>query len=275
MEVLKGTTAFVVHGSTREPVEDFERAHVWFCDLDAVRQLDFSERSVLSTSELARAERIKNPLHHQRFVARCKFVRYVLGHLVRVVPEALEFREGARGKPELVLPGRAEDDRLAALEFNLSHSENILALAVAFSRDVGVDVEVVNFGVDVLGVAEANFAAEELNWLRALPPRQCVFTFYRLWTRKEAMAKATGQGIAGPPAEKPAGAPLMQLHSFQFKFGQQEIVGALAFEAGAACAMPSLVRRKRTISHGTGQRSARTHEKTRRRFSIGSGVGES
>jgi len=58
-----------------------------------------------------------------------------------VAPEVLEFRVGARGKPELVLPGRAADDPVAALKFNLSHSENILALAVAFHRDVGVDVE--------------------------------------------------------------------------------------------------------------------------------------
>src|ERR1051325_1028999 len=229
MEVLKGTTAFVVHGSTREPVDDFERAHVWFSDLDAVRQLDFSARSVLSTSELARAERIKHPLARQGFVARCTFVRHVLGNLVGVAPETMEFREGAHGKPELVTPDHVADDPLGTLSFNLSHSENILALAVAFGRDVGVDLEVVNSKVDVLAVAEANFAAEELNWLSGLPPAERVLVFYRLWTLKEAMAKATGQGIAQPPAAT-TGSPLMQLHSFQFKLGENEIIGGLALE---------------------------------------------
>jgi len=91
----------------------------------------------------------------------------------------------------------------------------------------------VNFNVDVLAVAEANFTTEELNWLRALPARECVLAFYRLWTRKEAMAKATGQGIAEPAAEKPAGSPLTQIHSFQFKPGEQEVIGALALEVAA------------------------------------------
>src|SRR5206468_2895027 len=113
----------------------------------------------LSASELARAERLKSRLARRRFVARCAFVRHVLGDLAGVPPAALEFRDGPHGKPRLAFPGDANGERVAALDFNLSHSENVLALAVAFGGEVGIDVEVVQPGVDVLAVAEAHFTA--------------------------------------------------------------------------------------------------------------------
>jgi 4'-phosphopantetheinyl transferase len=154
----------------------------------------------------------------------------------------MEFREGAHGKPELVTPDHVADDPLGTLSFNLSHSENILALAVAFGRDVGVDLEVVNSKVDVLAVAEANFAAEELNWLRALSPRECVLAFYRLWTRKEAMSKTGGRGIAsGSASSRQEDSPLIRLHSFEFSHGEAKIVGALALGAETGAREPARI----------------------------------
>jgi phosphopantetheinyl transferase len=232
MDVLKGTTAFIVHGSMRESVRDFDRAHVWFCDLDALRQLDVSECPVLLPAEAARASRLTNSLERHRFEARCALVRQALGKLVGAAPEALEFYDGISGKPHLVIPSGAEDGHLATLDFNLSHSENILALAVAFGREVGIDVEVVNYGVDALGVAEVSFSKKETEQLRALPPRERTLPFYRLWARKEAMSKATGLGIAASPApEAQEWSRLTLAHSFQFNFGEKEVVGALALGA--------------------------------------------
>jgi 4'-phosphopantetheinyl transferase len=140
----------------------------------------------------------------------------------------LEFRDGKHGKPRLAFPGDLTGERLAALDFNLSHSENVLALAVAFGGEVGIDVEVVNPAVDLLAVAEAQFAKEDFAWLRALPASECTNGFYRLWTRQEALAKADGRGIASRPAVAARTDSPWQLHSFAFKLGDKEIVGALA-----------------------------------------------
>jgi 4'-phosphopantetheinyl transferase len=218
----------VVHSATNEPVRELDRAHVWCWDLEAVLHLDTPRRFVLSANERARADRLRSPLLRQRFEARCMLVRHVLGPLVGVSPEALAFETTANGKPRLVLPGRAgAGGRVAAVDFNLSHSENVLVLAVAFDRQVGVDIEVVQPGVDVLAVAEAQFTAGELAWLRALPPEQRRPAFYRLWTRTEAISKVNGQGIASPPMATPS---LAALHSFQFRLGETDVIGALAFD---------------------------------------------
>lgn len=230
MDILRGTTAFIVHSATNEPVRALDRAHVWFWDLDAVRQLDTPWRFVLSADERARADRLRSLLLRRRFVARCTLVRHVLGSLVGVSPEALAFETTANGKPRLMLPGRAAGARVAALDFNLSHAENVLALAVAFDRQVGVDVEVVRLGVDVLVVAEAQFTAGELEWLQALPPEQQRLAFYRLWTRREAISKVSGQGIASPPVATPS---LATLHPFEFRLGETDVIGALALDVEA------------------------------------------
>ena len=215
---MRGTSAFAVHRATNEPVHEWDRAHVWLCDLDAARQLGAPRRFVLSANERARADRLRSPLLRRRFVARCMLVRHVLGPLVGVSPEALAFETTANGKPRLVPP---------VLHFNLSHSENVLALAVALDRRVGVDIEVVEPGVDVLAIAEVQFTAGEVEWLRALPPEQQQPAFYRLWTREEAISKVSGQGIASPRAATPSAAAL---HPFQLRLGQTDVIGALALD---------------------------------------------
>ena len=227
LDVLRGTSAFSVHSATNEPVRELDRAHVWFGDLDAVPQLDTARRVVLSANERARADRLRSLRLRRRFEARCMLVRHVLGPVVGVSPEALAFETTANGKPRLVLPGRAAGGRAAALDFNLSHSEHVLVLAVALDRQVGVDIEVVQPGVDVLAVAEAQCTAGELAWLRALPPEQQRPAFYRLWTRTEAISKVSGQGIASPPVATPS---LAALHSFQFRPGETDVIGALALD---------------------------------------------
>jgi phosphopantetheinyl transferase len=228
MDGLRGTPAFVVHSATNEPVHEVDRAHVWCWDLDAVQPLDTARGSVLSADERARADRLRSLRLRRRFEARCMLVRHVLGPLAGVSPEALAFETTANGRPRLARPGpAAAGGRVAALDFNLSHSEHVLVLAVAWDRQVGVDIEVVRPDVDVLAVAEAQFTAGELVWLRALPPKRQRPAFYRLWTRREAISKVTGQGIASPPVDTPSAE---RLHSFQFWLGETDVIGALALD---------------------------------------------
>ena len=209
--------------SPSEILGDFDRAHIWFCDLDAGRRLGLVA-SGLSASERARARRLRDDLGRRRFVARCAFVRRVLGNLLGAPPAALEFCEGAHGKPQLAFPGGAGPH--VALDFNLSHAENVLVLAVAFGRAVGVDIEVVRPSMAHTGVAVEHFTREELAWLRSLPANETSLAFYRLWTRYESLAKASGRGMAARPGAAPDSG--WALHSFGLTLGETEIVGALA-----------------------------------------------
>jgi len=87
------------------------------------------------------------------------------------------------GKPWF--PGRPE------IHFNLSHSAGLCLCAVG-DAPVGVDVEVL--APRSGGLARRALSEEEYRWYAGRGGR--LEDFYTLWTRKEALAKYTGQGIA-------------------------------------------------------------------------------
>jgi 4'-phosphopantetheinyl transferase len=96
--------------------------------------------------------------------------RQVLATYLETAPEALEFERGEGGKPRL----RDAGD----VEFNLSHSGELVVVAVTRGRAVGVDVE------------------------RIAPERDRPPAFYEEWVRREAALKCLGVGLlADPPAE--------------------------------------------------------------------------
>jgi len=117
---LDGVQRPVVHDLREARIGDFGRVHAWFCDLDE-EESGTAALSLLSPGERGRAATWKREQDRRRFVARCAFVRQVLGRLVRRPPETLVFQLGRCGKPYLSsgIGGDGEDGR--ALNFSLSH----------------------------------------------------------------------------------------------------------------------------------------------------------
>ncbi|WP_116125397.1 4'-phosphopantetheinyl transferase family protein [Lewinella sp. IMCC34183] len=86
---------------------------------------------------------------------------------------------------------------LAQFDFNISHTEGLVACAAARACGrVGVDVERV--GEIDLREFRRVFTPEEYTYLTGLEnPRE---EFYRFWTRKEAVMKADGRGFYLDPS---------------------------------------------------------------------------
>ncbi|WP_158273984.1 4'-phosphopantetheinyl transferase family protein [Allosediminivita pacifica] len=84
----------------------------------------------------------------------------------------------------------------AAPAFNLSHSDGLGLLALTRDTPVGVDIERVRTSADLMSIAEGSFAPAEAAALAALPVSQRTETFFACWTRKEAIVKADGRGLA-------------------------------------------------------------------------------
>ena len=83
------------------------------------------------------------------------------------------------------------------LHFNLSHSEDWALLAVTTAGPVGVDVEHVRPLRDFDALVERFFSAREKAVFLSLTKERKPDAFFRLWTRKEAWLKATGEGLGG------------------------------------------------------------------------------
>jgi 4'-phosphopantetheinyl transferase len=171
-----------------------EEVHVWHADLGSMTGSDADLMSLLSDDERARAGRFVFERHRRRFTAARGRLRRLLSSYLEIAPEAVAFQGGRNGKPHLA-PTPTQDTRL---RFNVSHSEEQALFAVALEREVGVDIEHVDPAVRVLELAGRFFAPEEAAVLRALPPEARHPAFFRLWTLKEALLKASGAGLSGP-----------------------------------------------------------------------------
>jgi 4'-phosphopantetheinyl transferase len=178
--------------------------HVWRVELDRPPAADVLAGR-LSAEERRRAERFVREIDRRRFLVGHAALRTILGRYLDIPPHRVETVLRAGGKPEL-LPsqfsprplGEGPGVRaLAALRFNLSHSEALALIAVALDCEVGVDVEHVRPIDDVESIVKRYFAPGEQAAWRALPERERLGGFFRCWTRKEAYLKARGIGLSG------------------------------------------------------------------------------
>jgi 4'-phosphopantetheinyl transferase len=80
--------------------------------------------------------------------------------------------------------------------FNISHSRHCVVLAFAAEQEIGVDVEAEDRRHSPMDLAQRYFAAEEFAALSALDESEQAAAFLRLWTAKEAVLKALGQGLS-------------------------------------------------------------------------------
>jgi 4'-phosphopantetheinyl transferase len=85
---------------------------------------------------------------------------------------------------------------LPSIDFNLSHARDHVLIAVARGQPLGVDIERIDRNVDIEGLSRRFFAASEADALDALPETLRAEAFVRLWTCKEAVLKALGEGLA-------------------------------------------------------------------------------
>jgi 4'-phosphopantetheinyl transferase len=201
---------------------------VWWARPDRVTA---AATRMLDAGERARAQRFWLEADRQRYVTAHALARLAVGHHLDHDPAGLRFVArcatcgGPHGKPGLSEP-RTD------LELSLSHAADRVVVAVARGAPVGVDVEGVDAAGDHAGLAEDVLSPAEQDALAALPESARARAFLRYWVRKEAVLKATGDGLAtsppaltvsppGHPAEvvewdgQPSAAAVAQLHDLE------------------------------------------------------------
>jgi 4'-phosphopantetheinyl transferase len=209
--------------------------HVWF----ARPRLDPEHVKLLDEVERDRCEALRRDEDRARFVTGCALLRAAVAGYRGGGPAAIEVdrtcpRCGRQhGKPRV----RNAD----GLEVSLSHSGDVVAVAAAQGAAVGIDVEELGARSRDLPVSLA-LSARETSALADLPARAQAEAFLGIWTRKEAVLKATGVGlnealsdvsVSVPPeparllgwAARDTAVATIRLHDLALPFGY---VGALA-----------------------------------------------
>jgi 4'-phosphopantetheinyl transferase len=174
------------------PVPSTAEVHVWLVPVagapECIAFLDDEERE--------RATVFRDEAARRRFVVTHGALRLVLGRLTGTPPDLLRLarRCGLCGGTDHGKPRLPSSD----LDFSISHSGGMAAIAVARGRKVGVDVERVRQRTDVMAVAGSSFSPAEQRRIESpATDEERRAAFFHCWTRKEAWLKATGLGLAG------------------------------------------------------------------------------
>lgn len=142
---------------------------------------------LLTGAEARRHERLVRTADRDAYLAAHVLVRLVAAELAGVAPDRLTLAQRCQrcGGADHGRPGIAE---LPDVHVSLSHARGVVA-AIAARGACGIDVE--PYRGD--GVPAGTLTAREQSWVARQPDTGAAFT--RLWTRKEAWAKATGEEL--------------------------------------------------------------------------------
>jgi 4'-phosphopantetheinyl transferase len=144
----------------------------------------------LASVEHARAARFGREVLCRRYILGRALLRWALGNVLGLPPPAVPIVRGVRGRPQL-----AGD---TGLDFNVSHTEGVALIGIARAGRIGVDVERADRDVRADGLARKFLTPAERATLVPLPEAERRARFLRYWTCKEAMSKATGEGLSAP-----------------------------------------------------------------------------
>ena len=152
--------------------------------LPANTDTDLPLSQLLNSDEHQRAQRYHREADMRRFLYTRSLLKIVCGNYINQHPSLIEFRVGETKKPEL--SGNTE------WHINVSHSGNWILLAIG-RVSVGVDIEQINLQFSFQDILATSFSSQERAYINAESDSQR--QFYQLWTRKEALLKATGKGM--------------------------------------------------------------------------------
>lgn len=169
------------------------QVHIWLVDPTTITAPEWLDRyhALLTPEEHAKWQRYRfDKDKHQHLVTRALIRDTLSRYEPQVAPPDWRFESNQHGKPAIANP------LAQPLFFNLSHTQNLAALAVTRLAAVGVDVEKIKPVEQVRGLAERCFADSEIQYVFTGEKNAVMWRFFKLWTLKEAYIKARGCGLS-------------------------------------------------------------------------------
>lgn len=135
----------------------------------------------LTKEEIIKSKDYKSEIAKINYlVSRAILNLYLKGLLEKGINDLIVKRD-KNNKPYL--------ENTLGLKFNISHTEGLVLLAFS-KREVGIDVEKINFKFEFKDILENCFTRDEI-----INIDNNIISFYRYWTAKEAYLKCDGIGL--------------------------------------------------------------------------------
>lgn len=167
---------------------------VWLVDSQAIAPDALAGYAAwLGESERERCARFVRHERRRQFIVGRALLRLAVGRLLGRAPAGTVIHERSGQAPILV--------DAADVGFSISHSARWVACAAGRGVALGLDIERVDPGRDVMALAEQAFDASEVRSLQLLAPAARHAAFYRMWCAYEARIKLGRASRAEYPLE--------------------------------------------------------------------------
>src|SRR6185437_5587112 len=127
--------------------------HIWTVPVQASEPVVTELWQFLSKDELERASRFRFPHLTSAYVITHGVLRLLLARYLDHDPAGISFEDGVRGKPAV--------SKTRQIDFNLTHSEGMAAVAVTTGCALGIDLEHLRPISDIEEIARRYFCPEE------------------------------------------------------------------------------------------------------------------
>lgn len=162
--------------------------HIWCACFQQLLLQVKQLTQILSEDEKNRANRFHFEQDKIHFIIGRGLLRLLLSRYLKIEPEQLQFAYSSTGKPALVSSSN--------VQFNLSHSQEMILYAFTSDRQIGIDLEYLRPIPDLKQLIQQFFSIGEASAILSLPASEQQLAFLQTWTCKEAYLKATGEGLA-------------------------------------------------------------------------------
>lgn len=138
-------------------------------------------RPYLTKEEIIKSEDYKSEIAKINYLVSRAILNLALKGLLEKEIDDLTVKRDKNNKPYV--------ESTLGLKFNISHTEGLFLLAF-FTREVGVDIEKINYKFEFKNILENCFTKDEI-----INIDNNIISFYRYWTAKEAYLKFDGIGL--------------------------------------------------------------------------------
>ena len=170
-----------------------DSVHIWSVHISQNKSNLTYFWDLLSTDEQKKANAFYFSKDKNCSIIARGVLRELLGSYLKIDPKHIEFQYGKNGKPMF---GNPEN-----IEFNISHSGDVIIFGFTKNNEIGIDVEYIKQDPELLEIASNFFSDEEVKSLYELDTSERLLGFFNCWTRKESFIKAKGDGLSFPLKE--------------------------------------------------------------------------
>ena len=163
--------------------------HIWSISTHALAAYLNEFALILSLAEQTKAANFVFANDRQRFILARGLLRLLLSQYLQIKPQQISFALTKHGKPQIA------NYSSIPIQFNLSHSHDMILYSFAKDISLGIDIEYRHTGINILGIAKRFFAGAEVEYLQQLERTEQFTAFYKIWTQKEAVTKMLGTGL--------------------------------------------------------------------------------